>query len=173
MDTELINRVAQSKIVTINLEDFYPHTPIAHFDLKDFLFQGLILKEKDFRTDLKNLDWSKFMGTHTIIYCSTDAIIPVWAYMLVSTYLKNTAKTIFIGSEDEFINFHYMSKIEQMDMSQYADLPIVIKGCSSKPVPPSAYAQLTYRLVDIAKSVMYGEPCSTVPIFKKRMQKEE
>jgi len=170
MDTVLVNRVAQSNIVTINLEDFYPKAIIAHFDLKDFLFQGLILKEKDFRDDLKNLDWNKYIGTHTIIYCSADAIIPVWAYMLVSTYLKNSAASIFVGSEDEFINFHYLNKIEEIDIAQFADLPIVVKGCSSKPVPPAAYAQLTFRLVDVAKSVMYGEPCSTVPVFKKRVQ---
>jgi hypothetical protein len=169
MDTVLVNRVAQSKIVTINLEDFYPQAAIAHFDLKDFLFQGLILKERDFRDDLKNLDWTKYIGTHTIVYCSADAIIPVWAYMLVSTYLKNKAVSIFIGSEDEFINAQYMSKIDQIDIVQFTDLPIVIKGCSSKPVPPLAYAQLTFRLVDVAKSVMYGEPCSMVPVFKKKI----
>lgn len=166
-DKPLINRVANSGIQVINLENYYPEQDIVPFDIKEFLFHGLILKEKDFRSELKALDWSQYDGKIVTVFCSTDAIIPVWAYMLVASYLDGHAHTSFQGSRDAYLSFHYSKLIEEMDLSEYQEGRVVIKGCSNKPVPPSAYAALTARLKNFAQSIMYGEPCSTVPIFKR------
>lgn len=164
---ELINRVANSGIITINLEDHYPKFEIVDFDLKDYLFHGLILKEKDFREALKNLDWAKYNGTVVAVHCSTDAIIPVWAYMLVASHATPFAKEVFTGTKEEYIKTHYNEVIDHLDITEYEDERIVVKGCSHKPVPPSAYARIMHKLHGHAQSVMYGEPCSTVPIFKR------
>lgn len=163
----LVNRVAQSSIETINLENFYPNNDIVSFDLKDYLFQGLILKEKDFRTALKEFDWEQYQNKILCVHCSSDAIIPVWAYMLVSSYATGIAEEIFVGSDIEYLTNYYDQKLKQLDFSNYQDGRVVIKGCSNRPVPPSAYAKLTQLLKPHAQSIMYGEPCSTVPIFKR------
>jgi hypothetical protein len=163
----LINRVANSGIEVINLEDFYPSQDIIDFDLKPFLFKGLILKEKDFRSALKEIDWSDYKDKTVLVYNSTDAIIPVWAYMLVSSYLTDFAHTIFQGTQSEFLKHHYANLIAEMNLESYQEKRVVIKGCSNKPVPPIAYALLTSGLKGYAQSIMYGEPCSTVPIFKR------
>lgn len=168
MEQTLINRVAQSGLVTINLEDFYPEAELLSFDIKDYLFQGLILKEKDFRKVLKEHDWSAYSGKHLNIFCSTDAIIPTWAYMLVTSYAQEYALSIFQGSKEEFMKNYYNKVLDDLDYSQYEDKRIVIKGCSNKPVPPSAYSVLTGNLKPHALSIMYGEPCSTVPIYKRQ-----
>jgi hypothetical protein len=167
MDTPLINRVADSGIITLNLELFYPKFKIQGFDIKDFLFMELVLKEKDFRLALKELDWEKFRDDIVLIYCSTDAIVPVWAYMLISSHLTGVAQEIYSGSKSEFLTYHFIKVLDQIDYSQYDEKRVVIKGCSDKPVPPSAYAYLTEKLKPHAQSIMYGEPCSTVPIFKR------
>ena len=163
----LINRVANSGLITLNLELDYPHSEPVPFDLKDYLFQGLILKEKDFRTALKELDWSIFEDKIVCMYCSTDAILPVWSWMLVSSYLKPVASDIFHGTTEEYLKWHYRTLINSRDYSEYKGQRIVIKGCSNKPVPPSAYMELTAALQPFAQSIMFGEPCSTVPIFKR------
>jgi Protein of unknown function (DUF2480) len=163
----LINKVAESGLITINLEDFYPLHEIEVFDIKDFLFQGLILREKDFRESLKSLDFSGFQKKIVLIQCSTDAIIPLWAYMLVEVYLKDVAVETFHGSADEYIKLHFNKRLSTIDFSQYRDQRIVIKGCSNKPVPSYAYAMTTSLLLPHAQSIMFGEPCSTVPIFKR------
>ncbi|MBK8390774.1 MAG: DUF2480 family protein [Saprospiraceae bacterium] len=168
MDTALVNRVANSGLITFNLEDYYPTTTFAIFDIKDYLFQGLILKEKDFREALKEHDWSKFEHTTLLLYCSTDAIIPVWAYMLVSSYATAFAKEIFIGDKEAYLNQYYRTLIHGMDVSSYEGAKMIVKGCSHKPVPASAYSEILVKLQPIAASIMYGEPCSTVPIYKKR-----
>jgi len=163
----IINRVANSGLITLNLEEYYPTNQIEQFDLKDHLFKELILKEKDFRATVKEWDWSQYQDKTLLIFCSTDAIIPVWAYMLVAASAGPFASNIYQGSQSEFLNHHYMQVLAAGDYKQYQGKRIVIKGCSNKPVPPAAYAELTRRLKPFAQSVMYGEPCSTVPIFKR------
>lgn len=167
MDKPLINRVANSSLITINLEKFFPEKELIVFDLKDYLFKGLILKEKDFRGALEALDWAQFEGKNIAVFCSTDAIVPVWAYMLVASKAAPYANNIVFGDEKRFYETHYQQVLEAVDFSQYDDKRVVIKGCSQKPVPASAYLNLTRLLRPHAKSIMYGEPCSTVPIFKK------
>jgi hypothetical protein len=164
----LVNRVAASGLITINLEDWYPEAPLVGFDLKDFLFRELILKEKDFRMAMKEQNWSEYEGKYLAVYCSTDAIIPVWAYMLVASQAQPYARDIYFGSPKDFYRDYYRRQIDQMDMEPYTDKRIVVKGCSDKAVPPSAYMDLTRRLRPIALSIMYGEPCSTVPVYKRK-----
>ena len=166
-DKPLVNRVANSGLITLNLEEFFPKEAIAPFDLKDYLFQELILKEKDFRASLKEHDWSQYSGKHLVVFCSTDAIIPVWAYMLVAAYATPHALSVFQGSPENFYQVAFQRALEEIDANEYAGKRIVIKGCSNKPVPPSAYVELTRKLQPFAQSIMYGEPCSTVPIFKR------
>ena len=163
----IINRVAISGIAVCILENYYPTQEIVEFDLKPYLFKGLILKEKDFRSALKEIDWSTYKDKSVLVFNSTDAIIPVWAYMLVASYLTNEASTIFQGTQSEYLKHHYAQVISQMDLTSYQEKRVVIKGCSNKPVPPIAYATLTSKLKPYAQSIMYGEPCSTVPIFKR------
>ena len=168
VDKPLVNRVAASGLVTLNLEDFFPKEDLATFDLKGYLFMELILKEKDFRAALAEHDWQQYEGKNLVIFCSADAIIPVWAYMLVTAYAAPFARHIFQGTTDEFYKMAFQQALSQVDAKKYEDQRIVIKGCSDKPVPPSAYVELTRKLQPYAKSIMYGEPCSTVPIFKKK-----
>ena len=163
----LVNRVANSGLITLNLEDYFPKQEIATFDLKGFLFMEMILKEKDFRAALKEHDWTQYEGKILTVFCSADAIIPVWAYMLVATYAEPLAIDIFQGTEEEYLKAVYRGVLKDMDFSQYEAKRIVIKGCSNKPVPPAAYLALTTKLRPFAQSIMYGEPCSTVPIFKR------
>ena len=167
VEQPLVNRVAASGLVTLKLEEYFPKEELALFDLKGFLFMELILKEKDFREALKEHDWTQYEGKNLAVFCSTDAIIPVWAYMLVTVYAAPHAKEIFQGTADEFYKHIFQKALDQVDPSQYEGQRIVIKGCSDKPVPPSAYVELTRKLQPYALSIMYGEPCSTVPIFKR------
>ena len=164
---ELVNRVANSGLITINLEEYFPQREILHFDLKDYLWKEFILKEKDFRIALKEHDWTQYSDKIVLVYCSNDAIIPVWAYMLVTSYASKTAADVYGMTEEEFLKAHYRKAVEQMDLNDFEGKRIVIKGCSDKPVPASAYLDIQSKLTDFAQSVMYGEPCSTVPIFKK------
>ena len=163
----LVNRVANSSLLTIDLETYYPTAPPAVFDLKEYLYMELILKEKDFRAALKAHDWSQYADQQLLVYCSADAIIPVWAYMLVTAYATPHAAGVFQGTEAEFLKAHYHRVIEQLDVAAYADKRIVIKGCSDRPVPPAAYVALTAKLQPHARTLMYGEPCSTVPVYKR------
>ena len=169
MSTEkpLINRIAASGLITLKLEEFFPIEPVAILDLKNFLFKGLILKEKDFRVSMKAHDWQQYDGAILLVYCSTDAIIPMWAYMLVASYAAPIAKDVFQGTTEDYHRAHFSHVINEMDISAYTDQRIIIKGCSDRPLPSSAYLDLTKRLRPVAKSIMYGEPCSTVPIYKK------
>ena len=167
IEKPLVNRVAASGIITLNLEDFYPNTDIVPFDLKDYLFMELILKEKDFRAALKEYDWAQYEGKHLCVFCSADAIIPTWAYMLVTIYAEPFAKSIAQADEATFLKLHYQKTLAGVDIAQYEDKRIVIKGCSDKAVPAAAYMELTRLLRPVAKSIMYGEPCSMVPLYKK------
>ncbi len=166
-DKALINRVAQSNLIIINLEEYFPKGEIVAFDLKDFLFRGLILKEKDFREALANYDWKRLQDCHLAVYCSADAIIPTWAYMLVVAYATPIANQVYLGSVDNLLEKHYSVVISTLDLTHLLGQRVVVKGCSNKPVPASAYVDLTKKLQPLAQSIMYGEPCSTVPIFKR------
>jgi hypothetical protein len=168
MEQVLINRVAESGIITINLEDYFPKQSMIIFDIKDYLFHGLILKEKDFREALKVHDWTPYQGKICLIQCTADAIIPMWAYMLVATYLQGNAHDLYIGSQEDYLQAYYKQVINEMETSQYSGKRIVIKGCSDKPVPSSAYAYITWALAPVSLSLMFGEPCSTVPVYKKK-----
>jgi len=167
IEPPLVNKVAASGLVTLKLEEYFPKEELALFDLKDYLFMGLILKEKDFREALKEHDWLQYEGKNLAVFCSADAIIPVWAYMLVTVYAAPYARDVFQGTADEFYKHIFQKALDQMDATAYTGQRIVIKGCSDKPVPPSAYVELTRKLQPHALSIMYGEPCSTVPIFKR------
>ena len=164
----LVNRVANSGLITLDLERFYPNAETAVFDLKDYLFQGLILREKDFREVVKNHDWSQYAGKTLLVHCSADAIIPMWAYMLVSTAATPFAADIFQGSPDEWLRAAYRENIAGLDIEPYKNQRLVIKGCGDKPVPPAAYLAISRRLQPVAKSIMFGEPCSTVPVYKRK-----
>ncbi len=167
IDKPLVNRVARSSIITINLEDFFPVGEVAVFDLKEYLFMELILKEKDFRAALKEHDWSQYQDKYVVVTCTVDAVIPVWAYMLVAAYVEPFSKDVFQGTKEEFYKAHFYKAIAMLDAAEYDEKRIVIKGCSDQPVPAAAYVALTQKLRAHAKSIMYGEPCSTVPIFKR------
>lgn len=163
----LINKVAESGLITLDLEQFYPKDPIMVFDLKGYLFMELILKEKDFRAALQTTDWSVYQGAAVAITCSVDAIIPMWAYMLIASYLQPIAAEIVFGNEAQLINNSMLKKMEQFDAAEYLDKRVVVKGCGDTPIPESAYVNITNKLRPYVKSIMYGEPCSTVPIYKK------
>lgn len=164
---KLINRVANSRLKTINLEKFFPKEEIAEFDLKNFLFKELLLREKDYRDALKEYDWKEFEGKLVALHCSTDAILPTWAFMLAASYLQPVAKNIFFGTKTDLLEKYFRDEIQKIDIEKYEDELIVIKGCSNHPVPVSAYVELTSALRPFARSIMFGEACSAVPIFKK------
>lgn len=168
MDGPLVNKVAQSGLITINLEDYYPPEEILVLDIKNYLFRELILREKDFREAMKEHDWTQYGGKNLAVYCSTDAIIPTWAYQLVAIQATPYAKMIAFGDAATFVVQHYYRILSELNMEDFRDQRIVIKGCSGKPVPTAAYVELTRLLQPVAKSLMYGEPCSTVPLFKKK-----
>ncbi len=167
MEEVIINKVAQSALVTIDLEKFYPNGATAIFDLKDHLFMELILKEKDYREGLKTLDWSIYKDKNVGITCSADAIIPVWAYMLAATYLEPVANEIVFGNEEKLFEVLFLKNLWKIDADEFADKRIVIKGCGEKKIPDTAYVEITKILRPVAKSIMYGEPCSTVPVYKQ------
>ena len=169
MGDEIINKVAESGLVTIDLEKYLPQKEeIAVFDLKDFLFMGMILKEKDFREALKQYDWEKYRNRNVAITCSADAIIPVWAYMLVTSYLQPVAKETLVGTEAEVYKTIFLRNISSINTAEFSDKRIVLKGCGETPIDDFAYAEATRKLLPVAKSIMYGEPCSTVPVYKKK-----
>jgi hypothetical protein len=168
MQDIIVNKVAESGIITLNLEDYYPKGDIAVFDLKEHLFMGLILKEKDFRAALLATDWQQFQNKNVAVTCSADAIIPVWAYMLVASYLQPVANEIFFGNEEALISGILQKNIDKIDTTAFTDKRIVLKGCGDVKIPDSAYLAMTAKLRPVAKSIMYGEPCSTVPVYKKK-----
>jgi hypothetical protein len=168
LNDEIINRVANSTLITLNLEDYYPKGQRVLFDIKDWLFEGFVLREKDFRTHVSEFDWSQYQDSYVALTCSTDAIIPGWAYMLISIQLQPFAKKIIIGNLEALETSIYQDILNHLDVSEFKDKPIIIKGCSKKPVPPNAYIMLANKLQPIAKSIMYGEACSSVPLYKNK-----
>lgn len=171
MEEEIINRVSQSNLVVIDLEEYYPKEARIVFDIKDWLYEGFILKEKEFRTTAKEYDWSQYQNTHVALTCSTDAIIPAWAFMLLQSYLQDVALTVTIGTLEDLDKVYYQKKIAALDVQFIVDKPVIVKGCSKKPVPENAYIQLLHKIQPHAKSIMYGEACSAVPIYKKPKSK--
>lgn len=161
------NKVAESGLVTIDLETWYPKGETAVFDMKDYLFMGMIVKEKEFREALKNIDWQIFTNKNVALTCSADAIIPVWAYMLVTSYLQPVAAEIVMGDEKELHKSLFLKNLSAINVNDYTDKRIVIKGCGDTPVADYVYIEITKLLRPVVKSIMYGEPCSTVPVYKK------
>jgi len=168
MADEIINRVAQSKLVTFDLEDYYPSGERVLFDISDWLMEGLILREKEFRKYVAEYDWSQHQGQYVALCCSTDAIVPAWAYMLISVHLAPFVEKAIIGNLENLETAVYQEIIGNLDISDYQDKPVIIKGCANKPIPDNAYAMMAGKLHGIAKSVMYGEACSSVPLYKKK-----
>jgi hypothetical protein len=169
MSDVIINRVTESALTNLDLEEFYPNERVVIFDLKNYLFMELILKEKDFREALKQTDWEKFAGKDVGVTCSVDAIIPRWAFMLVASYLQPLAAAVYFGNEKEVIEEIILRNIRSLDLSQFQDKRVVIKGCGDKQVGEKVYLEITLLLRPVVKSIMYGEPCSTVPVFKKAL----
>lgn len=163
---EIVNRVASSPIVTIDLEEFYSPLVRHQFDIKDYLFHGLVLRETDFRTALKEFDWNKFKNGCVAVFCSADAVVPNWAFMLVGTYLGKLGIEYVIGNLDALEQYLFEKEIQSIDVESFRAKPVVVKGCSKVPVPLYAYGRILSLLQPVSKSIMYGEPCSTVPLFK-------
>ncbi|MBC6994879.1 DUF2480 family protein [Neolewinella lacunae] len=168
----LVNKVANSRLVTLKLEDYWPAAPFAVFDLKDHLFMELILKEKDFREAVGAHDFSQYRDKILLVYCSADAIIPAWAYMLVAAAASPFAADIYQGTEEEYLRAHFHRAIAGLDAQAFEGERVVIKGCGEKAVPASAYLDITAKLRPVVKSIMYGEPCSTVPVYKEPMARK-
>ena len=167
MADEIANRVANSKLKTIDLEDFYPKGERTVIDIKNWLFHEQILKETDFREHLKNHDWSQYKNHFVALTCSSDAIIPSWAYMLIATYVSPFAKKIVVGNLAALETSIFQELIATFNVEEFVEKPVIIKGCSSKPIPETAYMQLIEKLQPVVKSIMFGEACSTVPLYKK------
>ncbi|WP_299212855.1 DUF2480 family protein [uncultured Aquimarina sp.] len=169
MAEEIINRVANNKnLITFDLEEYYPNGERVLFDIKDWLFEGFMLREKDFRKYVSDHDWSQYQNKYVALSCSTDAIIPAWAYLLLTSSLMPFAKKVAVGSLENLEIILYTGIINALDVSEYQDKLLIIKGCSNKPVPENAYIELIQKLQPVAKSIMYGEACSSVPLFKRK-----
>ncbi|MGO3183940.1 MAG: DUF2480 family protein [Aequorivita sp.] len=168
MSEEIINRVANSKLVTFNLEDIYPKGERIAFDISSWLLEGIVLREGEFREKAKEHDWGQYQDKFVALFCSTDAIVPGWAYLLLSLHLAPYSKKVTVGSLEELESILFAELLKDLDISEYQDKPIIIKGCAHKPIPQNAYVLLAQKLQPIAKSIMYGEACSSVPLFKKK-----
>lgn len=164
----IVNKVAESGIITLDLAEYFPKAEIKSFDLKPFLFREMILREKDYRAALQAFDWEEYRDKIVAIHCSVDAIIPLWAYMLASTYLEVVASDIYFGTPDEAQKQVVLKNLGAIPADEYTDKRVVVKGCGDMAIPEYAYVEITKKLRPVVKSLMYGEPCSTVPIYKKR-----
>ncbi|HMT75497.1 MAG TPA: DUF2480 family protein [Chitinophagaceae bacterium] len=167
MSEPIINKVAESGLITLDLEQYFPKGETAVFDLKDYLFMGMILKEKDYREALKAKDWSGYKDKNVALVCTADAIIPVWAWMLAATYLQPVAKELVMGDEKELHKTLFIKNLSAVNVNEFEDKRVVIKGCGETPIPDYVYMEITRLLRPVVKSIMYGEPCSTVPVYKK------
>ena len=167
MSGEIVNRVEKSGLVTIDLNEIKLPNNIFEIDIKKWLFEELFLKEKEFRNSIHNHDWSAYNNAYVYVHCSSDAIIPTWAYMLISSQLENFTKHAIIGNKIKFFEKYFENTINSIDFSVYLGKSVIIKGCSDKKIPISAYHILTTKLKPLAKSIMFGEACSAVPVFKR------
>lgn len=165
---EIVNRVANSALQVFDLEDYYPEGDRVALDISQWLWQGFVLREKEFRDALKEFDWQQFSGSYVALYCSTDAIVPAWAYMLITVNLQPYAKFVAQGSIEQLQANLYTQLLEKVDYTPFEGKPVIIKGCSKKPVPQEAYVMAAQKLMPYAKSIMFGEACSSVPLFKKK-----
>jgi hypothetical protein len=166
--SEIVNRVAESNLVTFDLEEYYPEGERVLLDLSPWLFEGMILREKEFRKFISEQDWDQYKDNFVAIHCSTEAIVPAWAFMLITTKLQPYAARIIQGDLNDLETRLYSEVIDNLDMSQFRDKPVIIKGCSDKPVPLNAYVWATEKIQTVARSVMYGEACSSVPLYKRK-----
>lgn len=166
MSTKIVNRVANSQLKTINLEELYPSGERVIIDIKKWLFQELILKEAEFREHLKNYNWEQYKNKYVALYCSSDAITPSWAFMLIATHVSPFSKKVVVGNLTQLETSIFQEIISNFSVKEYKNKPVIIKGCATKPIPETAYIQLIEKLQPIAKSIMFGEACSTVPLFK-------
>ncbi len=164
----IVNKVAESGIITLDLAPYVDASDVLAFDLKPFLFREMILREKDYRASLQTHDWQQYAGKHVAVFCSVEAIIPVWAYMLAASLLEPVCKAVYFGSTEEYSKVLLNERINEIPLDEYTDKRVVIKGCGETPIPDAAYVAITAHLRPVVKSLMYGEPCSTVPIYKKR-----
>lgn len=167
MAEEIINRVANSVLKTIDLEDFYPEGQRLVFDISPWLYEGLLLRENDFRDQVKMHDWSQYSGTYVAISCKTDAIIPSWAYLLLATKLQPVAAKVVVGDLELLETLIFNDVLGEFDCTPYQNMPVIIKGCANRPIPQTGYLILINKLLPVVRSLMYGEACSTVPLFKK------
>ncbi len=167
-EQQIVNRVANSVLQVFDLEDYYPEGERVSLDISAWLWEGFVLREKEFRDALKNHDWEQYNDKYVAVYCSTDAIVPAWAYMLITTYLQPLAKLVVQGSVQQLNTHIYQNILNGLDYSGYKDKPVIIKGCAKKPVPEEAYVIATQKLMPVVKSIMFGEACSSVPLYKKK-----
>ena len=168
MSDEIVNKVANSVLVTIDLADYAPKDTIAILDAKDFLFEGIILKEKDFRNTLKEFDFSVYTDKIVALYCSSDAIVPMWAFMLLTSYLKNSASEIYFGTKEEVFQKIFSDNIDAIDATEFENKKVIVKGCGQVPLTEALYIAITKKLQNTVSSLMFGEACSAVPVFKKK-----
>ena len=168
MSEEIINKIAQSALTTIDLKSYFPVEKVVVFDLKPLLFMEMIIKEKEFRTSLTETDWNTYQNKRVTVTCSAEAIIPMWAYMLVTSYLQPVATEVLFGTAEEATQQIFLRNIKSINSNDFLDKRVVIKGCGDLGVGPFAYLEITQKLRPVVKSIMYGEPCSTVPIYKKK-----
>jgi hypothetical protein len=168
MSESFINKVAESGLISLDLAQYIPDNDIVIFDIKPYLFMELILKEKDFRASLSAIDWTQFDNKIVGIFCSTDAIIPMWANMLIVANVSPYAKSIYFGDENKTRELVLLEEIQKLDAASFTDQRVVIKGCGDTPIGESAFIAITHKLRPVVKSIMYGEPCSTVPVYKKK-----
>lgn len=169
MDQIIRNKVDESGLITIDLKSLFPQDQPIHFDLSPFLFKGLILKEKEFRQSLIEINWSNYKDQTVLVFCSSDAIIPVWAYMLVIVHLGVSTNQVFLMNPEIWKEQQLITNIQNLDTDPYINSRVVIKGCGEEKIPDSAFLEITKKLLPIAKSILYGEACSSVPIFKKKI----
>jgi len=168
MSETFINKVAESGLISLDLAQYIPNNEIVIFDIKPYLFMELILKEKEFRASLATIDWTHYQDKIVGIYCSADAIIPMWANMLIVSNLSPFAKSVYFGDENKTRELVLLEEIQKIDPSSFNDQRVVVKGCGDTPIGESAFVAITQKLRPVVKSIMYGEPCSTVPVFKKK-----
>lgn len=168
MAEEIVNRVANSKLKVIDLEDYYPNGQRIAFDIKDWLYEGLVLREKEFRGHVSSHDWTQYKDCYVALYCSTDAIVPDWAFILIALELQDFSKLTVVGTLEHLESIIFTSIINEIDINAYQGLPVIIKGCSHKPVPTNALVLLAQKLKPVAKSIMFGEACSSVPLHKTK-----
>lgn len=167
-EMEIVNRVAGSALQVFDLEDYYPEGERVGLDISGWLLEGLVLREKDFRESLKNHNWQQYTGNFVAVHCSTDAIVPAWAYMLVTVYLQPFAKKVIQGTPEQLNILIYQEILDSLNYAAYEGKPVIIKGCSHKPVPQEAYVMASQKLLPVAKSIMFGEACSSVPLYKRK-----